>query len=733
MNINKTMNRSRPFLLMTKALFVWLLAAWVLGGDLDLQTVGSYRVADIPDEVVMQPGKYAFALGFLFEVSDPANPKPVRRYDTSGWPHGLPVSTNFTYSPDPVETWLVTDRRDPDHPQPLGGYKTIALPFGVRISGKYAYTVDGSVAPGAMEVIDISDPANPHRAGSYQSNHHPNAVAISGNYAYLTTVEGSLDVLDIRNPLKPAMIGNVTVKEEALSVAVVGDYVLVGGFYWLQVVDVRNPANPQPVGRHLQTYDRVGNISVSGNFAYWGGYGDVEFFDISDPAHPRFAGRSDHFEEYTRAVALSGNVAVMTGFYGGLYVMALRPANPQRVADLQFGTDAGDHGPGGLANGLAVAGNHAYVTDNDAGVQVIDISDTDKPRRVGGYGTRGEFNGVAVSSNYAYVNGTVWAGGTKVHDALHVLDVSDPTNLRRVGGASLAGIFSGPVISGNYAYLAGFAPGLDDGLFVFDLSLPTNPRQVGRYHPAGSAGQVAVSGSYAYIPTVGSYRGTNYLGGGSLEVVDVSNPGNLRRVGRYDTFYSARSVAVFGRYACVAIEPDWIGTNRIGGLIVIDISDPQNPRRIGTYGSDLRSDCPSLVVSGDLTYVARGGHGLEVIDLTNPADPRRVGGNSAVFPPNSVSQIAASGGRVFVAAAEQGFVIFDLFRPFRLDPLVGSSPDPFRLRLDGPRGVSVQVQRSTNLADWEHWQPITFGATPVEVSDPDAAAARHRFYRAVIP
>src|SRR4051812_34659509 len=51
--------------------------------------------------------------------------------------------------------------------------------------------------------------------------------------------------------------------------------------------------------------------------------------------------------------------------------------------------------------------------------------------------------------------------------------------------------------------------------------------------------------------------------------------------------------------------------------------------------------------------------------------------------------------------------------PFRLEPLAGSGPGTFRVRLDGPRGLSVQVQRASNLADWEDWKPVIFGATPV--------------------
>ena len=52
---------------------------------------------------------------------------------------------------------------------------------------------------------------------------------------------------------------------------------------------------------------------------------------------------------------------------------------------------------------MAVAGNYAYVADEVAGLQVIDISNPANPQRVGGYDTAGGAAGVAVAGNYAYV------------------------------------------------------------------------------------------------------------------------------------------------------------------------------------------------------------------------------------------------------------------------------------------------------------------------------------------
>lgn len=93
-----------------------------------------------------------------------------------------------------------------------------------------------------------------------------------------------------------------------------------------------------------------------------------------------------------------------------------------------------------------------------------------------------------------------------------------------------------------------------------------------------------------------------------------------------------------------------------------------------------------------------------------------------------------AGTNVLVAAGYDGLVIVDLFRPsLRLDLVSPQQPGEFRFLVRGDAGLSVRVQRSANLRDWEDWQTLTLGATPSELSDLDAGTVPHHFYRAVTP
>jgi hypothetical protein len=57
----------------------------------------------------------------------------------------------------------------------------------------------------------------------------------------------------------------------------------------------------------------------------------------------------------------------------------------------------------GLAEGVYVSGNYAYVADGGAGLRVIDVSNPANPREVGFFDTPGFAEDVYVSGNYAYV------------------------------------------------------------------------------------------------------------------------------------------------------------------------------------------------------------------------------------------------------------------------------------------------------------------------------------------
>jgi hypothetical protein len=87
-------------------------------------------------------------------------------------------------------------------------------------------------------------------------------------------------------------------------------------------------------------------------------------------------------------------------------------------------------------------------------------------------------------------------------------------------------------------------------------------------------------------------------------VVDISDPSNLKEVGRFDTPRTARAVQVDGSYAYVG-DLNW--------LRVLDISEPSAPREIASYKTPSYAD--HVWVSDGTVYVAGYDAGLMIVAL----------------------------------------------------------------------------------------------------------------------
>jgi len=237
-----------------------------------------------------------------------------------------------------------------------------------------------------------------------------NDVKVVGNYAYVALGEAGLAVIDVRNPTNCVRVGGCDTSGFAQAVAVSGDHAYVAdGYSGVQVIDVSVPTSCVRVGGYVTSVRAVG-VAVSGNYAY---------------------------------VANDG---------AGLQVIDVRyPTNCVRV---------GGYAIIGFSYDVTVSGRYAYVAveaglwegvDYEAGLQVIDVSNPTNCVRVGGYDTSGLAVGVAVSGNYAYV--ADYAG-------LQVIDVSNPANCVRVGGYDTSWGATGVAVVAGRIYVADGEAGL---------------------------------------------------------------------------------------------------------------------------------------------------------------------------------------------------------------------------------------------------------------------------------
>jgi hypothetical protein len=262
-------------------------------------------------------------------------------------------------------------------------------------------------------------------------------------------------------------------------------------------------------------------LSVSGNYAYVtnGEAGQLQVYDISDPANLVLVG-SSYMPDYSgmaRGVYVSGNYAYVAAYSAGLAVYDISdPTNPILLGSCDT--------PGDAVR-VFVSGNYAYVADGYSGLQVFNISTPANPTLVGSFGMSGYANGVYVSGNYAYV--------TNYFSGLQVINVSNPAHPGPAASYNMPEGVYGVYVSGNYAYVA-----YGTGLQVIDITSPASPILKGSYDTPGSARGVYVSGDLAYVAD----------GESGLQMINISDPASPRWAGSFNTPRAAVEVCVSGGY-----------------------------------------------------------------------------------------------------------------------------------------------------------------------------------------
>jgi hypothetical protein len=386
------------------------------------------------------------------------------------------------------------------------------------------------------------------------------------------------------------------------------------------------------------TLDNVYYVTINGDYAYVAVLENgLQVIDISDPTNPNVIGSYYDIPLKTiQDIAIKGNYAYVANQHNGLLVIDISdPSQPKY---------AGVYDTPGVAMGVALNGNYAYVADGNMGLQVLDITDPAHPELAGSFESLSTYMySVSVKDSYAYV----------LSQGLEIIDISDPTQPLHIGSLTLGGTHGEIIVRDDYVYVSG------EGLISIDVSDPANPRIVGNYK--SWAVPYIPPGNYTYSSQVfwgldisGNYA---YLTGNTLQMIDITDPTNLRWVGSYNTPGKIYSIDVNENYAYIA---DWEN-----GLRIIDILGLADPSLVGSYdiwGQVIDSSYPDngpyyvsypttntsydLTISGNYAYAIYSScyqtsppsqvfdfytmvkslyQELRVIDISDPINPRVLG------------------------------------------------------------------------------------------------------------
>jgi hypothetical protein len=255
---------------------------------------------------------------------------------------------------------------------------------------------------GCIFVLDVSDPANPVQLSQFR--HSP--CNTCGFYysqdqrvLYVCSGVSGFTIWDLKDPAEPVKIGFLETPGYASSVDVIGQYAfVVCADAGLHVIDVSCPSEPKEIGHFDMTSATC--IQVMDNYAYVADLG-LRILDISVPSNPM---------------------------------------------EISY------HETPGVAFGLYVSGDRAYVADDCCGLRVIDVSNPKQPHELGHFLTPGYAWDVYVADSHAYVSAC--------EEGLHVIDVTYADNPREIAYYETSDAIVNAHVLDSHIYMADAANGL---------------------------------------------------------------------------------------------------------------------------------------------------------------------------------------------------------------------------------------------------------------------------------
>lgn len=257
-----------------------------------------------------------------------------------------------------------------------------------------------------------------------------------------------------------------------------------------------------------------------------------------------------------------------------------------------------------------------------SGLMIFDVSDPTAPESLSTlYFPEGWATDIKLAGDYVYL--TEWGGskwGRAWEGALHIIDVSNPR------APSLMGSYYTPTSAGGVDVEGGIAcvvyglqysavPDAPQGLLVLDVSNPASiiPLANLPMDVYNNPKKVKMWGDYAYV-----------VGGGSVIVVDLADPGNPDSLTQYSTgFYSIDLTGIVGDTLLYLADRDPFWPAGVSAFSILNIADPVAPVLVG--GDTLAGLVSGVAVSESLAFVANGSCGLQVYDVTDPSAPLSLG------------------------------------------------------------------------------------------------------------
>jgi hypothetical protein len=288
------------------------------------------------------------------------------------------------YYMNPVAVALV-DISNPAAPVQVSSFGTNASLFNMTIVGTVAYIGGGWAS--SLRTISLADPEHPFNLGVVGGQ--SGDIAVCGNYAYMTDRNHGVLVFDVSNPAEPESL-HCTPGGYPQKIVTAGAYAYVistdQGFpVSLLTLSLQDPTEPVQVSSLSVPHYTLGDaFGAQNGYLYLGAssasYVYLYAYSLANPAAPQLVGTGLCPNSYwcdPMDIGLTEHYAYIANYAGGLVTFDITDSeNPVMVNQML----------GDTITHVAAFGN-TVVTDGNARINVLDMTDPTDPRNVGYYPT----------------------------------------------------------------------------------------------------------------------------------------------------------------------------------------------------------------------------------------------------------------------------------------------------------------------------------------------------------
>ena len=334
------------------------------------------------------------------EVINLENAQSIGSHKTPGRAVGLVVRNQTALIADSESGLQIIDISNPNAPENIGSIDTPGIASQVALFENAAIVADND---NGVQIIDILNPEISNLMASMDMNGDATGIQVMNNIAYVSTTgtKPGLTMIDISQPKNPSVIGKYYA-EWAYDVAVSSQVAFVMDDGLVQLIDIRNPRNPNWLKTISNTEGDIVEVVIINSYIYLAsGPGGLAIIDLNDFDHPSLKAEISIREMNMGSVLginLSGNLVCLACEKGIQLINMTNPDIPELLGN--FSQDLVNNERVNIK--IKIHQDHAFIVHCNELI-IIDISNTWYPSKKGSISLPNCGNDISIIDNLAYV------------------------------------------------------------------------------------------------------------------------------------------------------------------------------------------------------------------------------------------------------------------------------------------------------------------------------------------